>query len=280
MARDDARPRQRRRVPRGERRGSSRPRGLGAAGDPAGEAAGGDAGRRRRRLRDAPRSSWRRRSAQVTQPPSSRSATAGRSRPSRDARQPLPPRPHAPPARPADRDPPPLRPPLRARRLRRQRPGDPQRRRRRGAGGAAGRRRAPRCATASASSTRPSGSRRTRSASSAPNQDTVGGVQMSERLLRACSQGLEAAGGLPIGISAGVVACPEHGADAEAASAQGRRSDVAGPCASGSPWAWAPCKIADRFRKSVHNLRKPGDSVGDMTRPANAPATPAVPTLI
>ncbi|HEX6228343.1 MAG TPA: GGDEF domain-containing protein [Solirubrobacterales bacterium] len=49
----------------------------------------------------------------------------------------------------------------------------------------------------------------------APNQTTVGGVQMAERLLGLLDE-LEAAGGLPIGISAGVVACPEHGTDAEA----------------------------------------------------------------
>lgn len=48
----------------------------------------------------------------------------------------------------------------------------------------------------------------------APNQDTIGGVQMSERLLRVLGE-LEAAGGLPIGISAGVVACPEHGNEAD-----------------------------------------------------------------
>jgi diguanylate cyclase (GGDEF)-like protein len=48
----------------------------------------------------------------------------------------------------------------------------------------------------------------------APGQDTVGGVQMAERLLRQLDE-LEAAGGLRIGITAGVVACPEHGADAE-----------------------------------------------------------------
>jgi diguanylate cyclase (GGDEF)-like protein len=47
----------------------------------------------------------------------------------------------------------------------------------------------------------------------APNQATVGGVQMAERLLRQLDE-LEAAGGLRIGISAGVVACPEHGAEA------------------------------------------------------------------
>jgi len=48
----------------------------------------------------------------------------------------------------------------------------------------------------------------------APNQTTVQGVQMTERLLALLDQ-LEAAGGLRIGISAGVVACPEHGDDAE-----------------------------------------------------------------
>jgi len=48
----------------------------------------------------------------------------------------------------------------------------------------------------------------------APNQNTVGGVQMAERLLHRLDE-LEQAGGLPIGISAGVVACPEHGEDAE-----------------------------------------------------------------
>ena len=37
---------------------------------------------------------------------------------------------------------------------------------------------------------------------------------MSERLLLKLDE-LEAAGGLPIGISAGVVACPEHGSDAD-----------------------------------------------------------------
>lgn len=44
----------------------------------------------------------------------------------------------------------------------------------------------------------------------APGQDTVGGVQMAERLLRQLDD-LERAGGLRIGISAGVVACPQHG---------------------------------------------------------------------
>lgn len=48
----------------------------------------------------------------------------------------------------------------------------------------------------------------------APSQSTVGGVQMAERLLRMLDE-LEAAGGLKISISAGVVACPEHGKDAE-----------------------------------------------------------------
>lgn len=49
----------------------------------------------------------------------------------------------------------------------------------------------------------------------APNQTTVGGVKMAERLLRLLDE-LEEAGGLQIGITAGVVACPEHGGDAEA----------------------------------------------------------------
>jgi diguanylate cyclase (GGDEF)-like protein len=48
----------------------------------------------------------------------------------------------------------------------------------------------------------------------APNLTTVEGVQMAERLLRLLDE-LEAAGGLRIGISAGVVACPDHGSDAE-----------------------------------------------------------------
>jgi diguanylate cyclase (GGDEF)-like protein len=48
----------------------------------------------------------------------------------------------------------------------------------------------------------------------APGQDTVGGVQMAERLLRALDD-LEDAGGLRIGISAGVVACPEHATDGD-----------------------------------------------------------------
>jgi diguanylate cyclase (GGDEF)-like protein len=49
----------------------------------------------------------------------------------------------------------------------------------------------------------------------APGQSTVGGVQMAERLLSQLDD-LEQAGGLRIGISAGVVACPEHGNDADA----------------------------------------------------------------
>jgi diguanylate cyclase (GGDEF)-like protein len=49
----------------------------------------------------------------------------------------------------------------------------------------------------------------------APGQTTVGGVQMAERLLRQLDD-LERAGGLRIGIFAGVVACPDHGTDADA----------------------------------------------------------------
>ena len=48
----------------------------------------------------------------------------------------------------------------------------------------------------------------------APGQDTIGGVQMAERLLDQLDE-LERAGGLRIGISAGVVACPDHGSDAD-----------------------------------------------------------------
>jgi diguanylate cyclase (GGDEF)-like protein len=48
----------------------------------------------------------------------------------------------------------------------------------------------------------------------APNIGTVEGVQMCERLLGQLDD-LEKAGGLRIGISAGVVACPDHGAEAE-----------------------------------------------------------------
>jgi len=47
----------------------------------------------------------------------------------------------------------------------------------------------------------------------APNIGTVEGVQMCERLLGQLDD-LERAGGLRICISAGVVACPDHGADA------------------------------------------------------------------
>ncbi|HET9197821.1 MAG TPA: GGDEF domain-containing protein [Solirubrobacterales bacterium] len=48
----------------------------------------------------------------------------------------------------------------------------------------------------------------------APNIGTVEGVQMCDRLLGQLDD-LEQAGGLRISISAGVVACPDHGADAE-----------------------------------------------------------------
>lgn len=48
----------------------------------------------------------------------------------------------------------------------------------------------------------------------APNIGTVEGVQMCERLLGKLDD-LERAGGLRIAVSAGVVACPDHGAEAE-----------------------------------------------------------------
>lgn len=49
----------------------------------------------------------------------------------------------------------------------------------------------------------------------APNLDTVEGVKMAERLLGKLDE-LEQAGGLRIALAAGVVACPEHGAEADA----------------------------------------------------------------
>ncbi len=48
----------------------------------------------------------------------------------------------------------------------------------------------------------------------APNLQTVEAVQMAERLLGKLED-LERAGGLRIAVSAGVVACPDHGADVE-----------------------------------------------------------------
>lgn len=48
----------------------------------------------------------------------------------------------------------------------------------------------------------------------APNLRTVEGMQMAERLLGRLDD-LERAGGLRVAVAAGVVACPEHGADAE-----------------------------------------------------------------
>jgi GGDEF domain-containing protein len=49
----------------------------------------------------------------------------------------------------------------------------------------------------------------------APNLGPVEGVQMAERLLGLLEE-LERAGGLRIDVAAGVAACPEHGADADA----------------------------------------------------------------
>lgn len=49
----------------------------------------------------------------------------------------------------------------------------------------------------------------------APNLGPVEGVQMCERLLGLLAE-LEQAGGLRIDVAAGVVACPEHGSDADA----------------------------------------------------------------
>jgi diguanylate cyclase (GGDEF)-like protein len=48
----------------------------------------------------------------------------------------------------------------------------------------------------------------------APNLRTVEGMQMAERLLSQLDE-LERVGGLRIAVTAGVVACPDHGADAD-----------------------------------------------------------------
>ena len=48
----------------------------------------------------------------------------------------------------------------------------------------------------------------------APNLRTVEGMQMCERLLGLLDE-LEQAGGLRIAVTAGIVACPDHGADAD-----------------------------------------------------------------
>ncbi|MGV1048282.1 MAG: diguanylate cyclase domain-containing protein [Solirubrobacterales bacterium] len=48
----------------------------------------------------------------------------------------------------------------------------------------------------------------------APNLGTVEGVKMAERLLGQLEE-LERAGGLKIAVAAGVVACPDHGTDAD-----------------------------------------------------------------
>jgi diguanylate cyclase (GGDEF)-like protein len=48
----------------------------------------------------------------------------------------------------------------------------------------------------------------------APNLGTVEGMQMAQRLLGKLDE-LERAGGLRIAVEAGVVACPDHGADAD-----------------------------------------------------------------
>ncbi|MBS1887584.1 MAG: diguanylate cyclase [Actinobacteria bacterium] len=48
----------------------------------------------------------------------------------------------------------------------------------------------------------------------APNLRTVEGMQMAERLLGLLDE-LERAGGLRIAVTAGVVACPDHGTDAD-----------------------------------------------------------------
>ena len=203
--------RQRRRVPRGERRGPLAREVSALQATLLEKLRGGDAGRRRRRLRD------RREAAGGGVRPGHGRRGRARSRPRR--------------SRPSKRSPASIAPatcaaastswsrPTAATATPSGSSSSTSAARRPATATAAGRRRRcgwsrPPSATASASSMRPSGWRRIALCVLAPSQDTVGGVQMSERLLRVL-QGLEAAGGLPIGISAGVAACPEHGSDAE-----------------------------------------------------------------
>ena len=110
----------------------------------------------------------------------------------------------------------------------------------------------------------------------APNQTTVEGVQMAERLLRLLDE-LEAAGGLRIAISAGVVACPEHGSDAEGLLQQGRRGDVASPCGGPAGGRRRLARSLTDSAKSVHNLRKPGFPLGRCRCPANTAGQPKGP---
>jgi diguanylate cyclase (GGDEF)-like protein len=72
----------------------------------------------------------------------------------------------------------------------------------------------------------------------APNLRTVEAVQMADRLLGQL-EALEQAGGLRIAVSAGVVACPDHGADVDALlhkadSAMWRARSVGQPVGVGS----------------------------------------------
>ena len=87
----------------------------------------------------------------------------------------------------------------------------------------------------------------------APNQDTVGGVQMSERLLRSWPS-WRRPGGLPIEISAGVVACPDHGSEADsllhnADEAMWRARSV------GQPVGVGRCRAERRLARSLTDSR-------------------------
>jgi diguanylate cyclase (GGDEF)-like protein len=75
----------------------------------------------------------------------------------------------------------------------------------------------------------------------APNIQTVEAVQMAERLLGQLEE-LERAGGMRIAVSAGVVACPEHGGDVEqllhkADAAMWRARAVGQPVGVGALWS-------------------------------------------
>ena len=106
----------------------------------------------------------------------------------------------------------------------------------------------------------------------APNLPTVEGVQMAERLLRP-ARGAGGGGGAAdrdLGRRRRLSRARQR---RRAAAAQGRRGDVAGPCGGPAGGRRRSCKIADRFRKSVHNLRKPGFRWENAV-PANSPRPP------
>ena len=191
-------------------------------------------------------------------------ARARRRRPRTTTHQPLRPGADAPPPRPADRDPRPLRPSLRARRLRRRGPGDPRRRRRRG-------------------------QETVLAVVGAALRDSIRLVDETFRLEedalcvlapepghgRRGADGRAAARVLDELEAAGGLRVDDLGRRRRLPRARRRRPSgccarptrrCGGPAPWASRWASASCKIADRFAKSVHNWRKPGIRVGECAR--------------